>query len=506
VYVTNTCQQSQASIGIQSPSSLADASISIDRLKTYGNHCHCIAHNQGIGNLIAQITDHVKCTQMGNRASNIVDRTEIRPPDIDTAGLVGDDTVGQIVHDAVKAAFQYIRTGTFEMAAPKAQSTLPTVDAGINGIVPSPNTGAGPATTIILPSTSYIKASPDDQHVHTRKRDESYARKSIVISQKSVAEIIWNRNGSAPMESTQHQESTGLSYRSSSEDQADHRHEKNDSSIKSSAYDDIIETRFYVHHYQNTDVAGLVTGLPVPTLVQDDRIFTTFPRLIPRHCTLEWFQPLSPEGALSSSTTNCMYEQGIDAHSGVDRPLHKGSHTRTRRPEHHHSLFSGNPFLMDERRSINRRLTEISPSLLLRERLISVDGDSSRRYSSQEVVPPSRAEPLANESQPPTLIERSCQSGHKSLRGSHSHTSVDNANDRGTPRNFLADEEHSMSSSRKIRSRDSIVRELSPIPAQLDKSGIYEAMTGSRLVLPRKRKDTCSEDYQPHVCEQDHEY
>jgi hypothetical protein len=169
-------------------------------------------------------------------------------------------------------------------------------------------------------------------------------------------------------------------------------------------------------------------------------------------------------------------------------------------------LFSGNPFLMDERRTIERRLTEILPSLLIRERLSSIHGEPSRRYSARRIAPPSRAEHLANDSHPVTPIEEIRQSGHRYLRGRHSHTSVDNANDRLTPRNLLANEEHSVSSSRKIRSRDSIVRELSPVPAQLDNSGIYEAMTGSRLVVPRKRKDTCSEDYHPHVCEQDHEY
>lgn len=51
-----------------------------------------------------------------------------------------------------------------------------------------------------------------------------------------------------------------------------------------------------------------------------------------------------------------------------------------------------------------------------------------------------------------------------------------------------------------VRSRDSIVKERTPEPAKVDDHGIYEAMTGSRLVASRRRHDTCSEDNRPHVC------
>lgn len=40
-------------------------------------------------------------------------------------------------------------------------------------------------------------------------------------------------------------------------------------------------------------------------------------------------------------------------------------------------------------------------------------------------------------------------------------------------------------------------------PPTADNLGIYEALTGSKMVVGRKRHDTCSEDNQPHVCEND---
>lgn len=53
------------------------------------------------------------------------------------------------------------------------------------------------------------------------------------------------------------------------------------------------------------------------------------------------------------------------------------------------------------------------------------------------------------------------------------------------------------------RSRDSIIRERTLKRPTVDTSGIYEALTGSRMTKQKEKCAACSEDNRPHVCKDD---
>ncbi|KAI5464782.1 hypothetical protein BGZ63DRAFT_378668 [Mariannaea sp. PMI_226] len=99
----------------------------------------------------------------------------------------------------------------------------------------------------------------------------------------------------------------------------------------------------------------------------------------------------------------------------------------------------------------------------------------------------------------PTLMEKIRQGSHKIFHHHHSREGSEEA-----PPITSSTASGAYGHGKQLSSRDSTVRDKMPLPPKPDITGIYEAMTGTRLVVSRCRNGACSEDNRPHVCENDY--
>lgn len=204
---------------------------------------------------------------------------------------------------------------------------------------------------------------------------------------------------------------------------------------------------------------------------------TSFPRLQPRHCTVEWISTSAdsdnPMSNIHADVTNLI----IHSHAGPSSAATKASSSVEPR------MGFGIGTAAHQRRS-------------------SVKDEHVHTKESFEGT---------------SLLGKLRDQGHKLLHRHHEDergsagpldtlaesSSASPGSELPTPQNSLAAELRSVETGLSLpRSRDSIVRERTPEIPTADKVGIYHAMTGSR-VIQRDRTHTCSEDCRPHVCADD---
>lgn len=369
---------------------------------------------------------------------------------------------------------------------------------------------ADPATTISLPKTSYINMNPSDKHVYTKTRGLEISTTTTFISRKSIAEITWTngeRNTSIdPLRKYSGSTiTTGSASGIASPIVTGFREQTTFNGFSLHQYPMPDSLNDAVAHANRTQSNAQAEGEHTWCNTQskgDKTAITSFPELRSRHCTSEWLKP-PMEMQLVETATDDLYHHGVDAHCGnPSRSSVVFVEDEPQKPRHcNHNMFGENPFCTDHEDAAEDRLAGCPRSSVIEKRLgTSIGTAAHRRKSSQIGSIATSGHSESHDSLVPGIIEKIRKSGHKIFHRNRPHKSDDlNSGEFGTPRNS-PEEAHPTS---KARSRDSITMERTPPLPQVDRNGIYEAMTGSKMRKQRKRADTCSEDHRPHMCEED---
>ena len=434
----------------------------------------------------------------------------------DARYLVSDDNLKDVIETVIEEMRQFNTCDLVDNQAGDGAAEnclLPKLNSRNNSITPSTANAALPATTISVPKTSFSSiVSPTDTGVQTKTIGFDKSSSATIVSRRSVAEISWTRHSPAV-------EAAEL-FDPLEQAPCDDSHcdlSTNDSPLEPSSDGKrtdgpITLTGFSVHHYTTSDnYADLVAEIgraqsasSSKSKERNDSI-TSFPRLLSRHCTNDWLKPPIEIDDLIHSVSANLYNQGIDAHcGGPSEARGQGVEEPLKPRQCDYSLFSDATFVEGEGGLRERRATEVVPSPVRDIRLGTSIGSASHRRRSSVVVEPQNPNPKPTEHLLPAWMDKIRKGGHKIFHPHHArgHDSSKASEQDGseTPQNSVTEDQKSPS---QPRSRDSIIRERTPELPKADRAGIYEAMTGSRLNYPRRRRGTCSEDNRPHVCQFD---
>lgn len=382
------------------------------------------------------------------------------------------------------------------------------LDGITNTIMPPSGAPADPATTISIPKTSFASVCPMDMQVHTKTVGRDSSSMARVVSRRSVAEITWTeRTTQAVGAHSTLERCRGVSECSASSHEASTSH-----SVPSPNQERISLSGFSLNQQTTPEAyANLVADISraqntgAPKVATSD--MTAFPDLRSRHCTEEWLSPPVEMEQLVRSASVDLYNQGVDAHSGTVSDLPSTCLEGPIKTRHcNKPLFNEASFLCDDQGEPRcRKSTEVdtaseAATATIKKRLGTSIGSSSHRRRSAQAGGSSNGSPESPDGLFPNLLDKIRKGGHKIFHRHHSQHGADKG-ELTTPHNSIADEQVSEGTP---RSRDSIVRALTPQPPRMDNAGIYEAMTGSSRLSPaRQRKNTCSEDDRPHVCEEE---
>ncbi|PNY29497.1 Uncharacterized protein TCAP_00600 [Tolypocladium capitatum] len=421
--------------------------------------------------------------------------------------LVSDDDIVAAVNAAAADLDQTdgsewpSRSSSKVSSASSNSLSLPKLDSRANAITPSTSAAADPATTFSVPIPSFSSFGRADSQSYNQGLDVS--TRATVVSRRSVAEIIWTENQPHGQEPGYHR-AAGTVCRVISDDSSP---ENGPLAVPPPANAHLcqteIDTTATLHQYSVPEaLENLVSHISFPKRAsqstdEEESNITSFPELPPRRCTKEWLNPPVEMEQLTRPSSADLYQMGVDAHFGGSSPLPSGclEEPANKTQRRNRSLFQEDPFCSANTHPFERRSTEGSPSISAEKRLGAAIGSASRRRRSTQ-VPDSKAPQADHEDgMLPSVFDRLRKRGEKMF---HLHDCVEESDgaEAAAPANTPADDHGP-------RSRNSLIRERTPQPQKPDISGIYEAMTGSRMLTARERRDTCSEDNRPHVCEDD---
>ncbi|KAM0556902.1 hypothetical protein ACHAPJ_005575 [Fusarium lateritium] len=375
---------------------------------------------------------------------------------------------------------------------------MPRLDANSMSIlVPSPTT-VEPATTISLPRTSYANIDATDMQVHTQTRGAELDTTATVITRKSIAEITWAQAYPINHESDSRTHCRAVSNCCS----PTHGGSRSCPDDRRQSQPTVVQGEFILRHYDTPKSTAEILAdimcnksFEQQQRISDGTVITSFPRLLSRDFTAGQLSSPTGNEELNKPIPPTPYFHGVDAHRGNDETISSGSPGESPKPsQYNSSLLDMNPFYSNSTNwtTQNQGLSNI----LAAERRLSasLNADTQRRRSTQ--VAGVEEEMLETHDGPrPSLIDKIRQGSHKFFHRNHFRKST------GVP-SATAEEDVPRGNS-AMRSRDSIIRQFTPRSPTPDDSGIYEAMTGSRVNILRQKKCTCSEDNQPHVCVDD---
>ncbi|UPK91792.1 hypothetical protein LCI18_002727 [Fusarium solani-melongenae] len=414
--------------------------------------------------------------------------------------LVGDEDIRDIVRIVLEEGGKRKSMVETERKSTKGSArsrSLPTLDESSNAFIPQSGTLASPATTISLPKTAYTSINSTDMKVHTKTRGADTDTTATVVSRQSVAEITWAQNYPP-----NYDEASGSHGRAASDcfspthgplpSSLDDRRQSHPAAANS----DFVLRHFITSRSTAEILADIMCNKSFEKhqRISDGTVITSFPKLLSRHCTSDWQSPPTDIEDLNKHTSSTLYRRGVDAHCGNKSASSSGSQDLPLKPDNaDRSLFAENPFYSksDCGGADTSRLTT---TLAAEKRLSASLGlDWERRRSTQVAGITNETTEVHGRTRP-SLMERIRQGSHRLFHRHHSRKSSE-------VHGGVTEEETLANST--PRSRDSIVIKNTPEPPRPDKTGIYEALTGARLNVHRQRKNTCSEDNRPHVCEDD---
>ena len=429
--------------------------------------------------IISKVIDRLRVRRHMQDHVNVVDESGEYIQGTQGMYLVND----QDIHKIVKAVINEIESGEeiHELEDDifcKGSSTLakPRLNEAAHAILPPAATIAEPATTISVPKTSFTSVRPSDEQIYTKTHSND-SNVTMIVSRRSIAEITWtSRTPSGDMsdQTAIIDDQRPLSQCNS----PTHRASTVYSTERHQSQPSFTTSGFSVHHYTTPhslkDILADVSRSRSSTSTRQTSsgtAITSFPKLPSRACTNDWLNPpLRTEELQRSSST--LYQQGVDAHCGVEEaeidsspleePLKSDPYDQQR--------FYRNPFSKRSDESENE-MSEIASLLLAEKKLGAAIGISSRQHRTSHNADSQIISSNSNETIRPSWMDKIRQGSHKLF---HRHESP--------------------------KSSDKAVVTTAP---RLDKSGTYQAMTGSKLVVNRQRQNTCSEDDRPHIYEDD---
>lgn len=420
---------------------------------------------------------------------------------LDQAYLISKNDIGDILTKTIKSLQG--NEGPSDEHAPdetllrQQRPSLPRPN--LHKIQPTPAAVADPATSISLPRTSFAVASPDDSQIHTKTRQLDRQSTTTIVSRKSISRITWAPDILPEAPGPRNEPSLGPQEQIASVATITTL-ETGSGHARDILYGMGSSAPFVVEHSE-TGVGGSKRCENSMFSNEEDAHITSFPELRSRHCTNEWLNPPPELNKTVEVAEDDLYIQRVDAHCGnpsrISVIVLEGDPPK---PRHcNHELFGENPFCKATECSTGLPVARSPRPSVAEKRLgASIGTSAHRRRSSQFVAqhPHSAAEDQDNAL--PSIMEKIRRSGRKIFKHRGHKSSDQRSGEFATPYNS-PDELQARSA---IRSRDSIVKERTLEPPQVDHAGIYEALTGSRLVIPGRR-GTCSEDNRPHVCEDD---
>ncbi|ENH65448.1 hypothetical protein FOC1_g10006830 [Fusarium oxysporum f. sp. cubense race 1] len=435
----------------------------------------------------------------GEEATQSIARKQV--PEAKGLYLIGDkdirDVVSIVLDETLKNGYIELPKRTPTTTGSSESRPLPRLDENSNAIlVPSP-VAIDPATTINLPSTSYTNINATDMQVHTKTRGGASEATTTVVTRRSIAEITWSRAYPASYDS-----STRTHYRTVSDCcSPTHGGSRSCPDDRRQSYQRLTKNESVLRHYATPKSTAEILAdimcnksFKQQLRVSDGSVITSFPRLFSRDCTTDL--TLQTESDQSKKhTPSTLYQDGVDTHCGLDELAASSSSAEPSNVySYNNSLFAANPFRAHPTKlaAAGRHL----PTPLAAERKLSasLDADTRRRRSTQVAGIEEEMIDTQNGSRQ-SLMDKIKQGGHKLFHKNHFRKPTGGAPTRTA--------ENDISPGGFLRSRDSIVRELTPEPPKPDDEGIYEAMMGSKLNVPHPREGTCSEDNQPHECVSD---
>ncbi|QPG94542.1 hypothetical protein C2857_006344 [Epichloe festucae Fl1] len=371
---------------------------------------------------------------------------------------------------------------------------------GRTSITPRLSAAADPATTISLPRTVFSYTNWGGREFSTTGSRFDLSTKTTILSRGSVSEIVWAESPSSDVAEFR----DSLSSAGLFEDGISQHCLTCHSLSKCVRCQKMIEAE---RTDSNCRFASLFPPSTNPALnkrvsrsTDDGSNITSFPELRPRQCTNDWLKPpVEIEQLLQTQSSN-LYRRGVDAHSGLipNSPESVWEQPLPLSVPCDDSVFSKNPLFSAGTCFQERRGTESSAGASGKHLGNSISSVSRGRRSSQ--IPTTNQSPWESQGQLfPHVLNKLRQNSQHSIREEGLHS-----REWGTwspePEMLLPLEP---SQAANTRSRDSIIRERTLKRPTVDTSGIYEALTGSRMTKPKKRCATCSEDNRPHVCEDD---
>ncbi|RSL63541.1 hypothetical protein CEP54_005092 [Fusarium duplospermum] len=451
--------------------------------------------------IVRKVSDRLQMIRHLREHLHFIDGKGKHIPAANGLYLVGDDDIRDIVRIVLEEGDKRKSMVETERKSTKGSTrsrSLPTLDESSNAFIPQSGTLADPATTISLPKTAYTSINSTDMKVHTKTRGADTDTTATVVSRQSVAEITWAQNYPP-----NYDEASGGHGRAAS-DCFSPTHGRLPSSMddRRQSHPATANSDFVLRHYTTSrSTAEILADIMCNKSfekhqrISDGTVITSFPKLLSRHCTSDWQSPLPDIEDLTKHTPSTLYRRGVDAHCGNESASSSGSQVLPLKPgDSDRSLFAENPFYsksdcggMDKSR--------LTTTLAAAKRLSDSLGLDSERRRSTQVAGITNETAEVHDRTRPSLMERIRQGSHKLFRRHHSRKSSEVPG--------AVTEEQEIQASTTPRSRDSIVIKNTPEPPKPDKTGIYKALTGARLNVHRQRKNTCSEDNRPHVCEDD---
>ncbi|KAG6049822.1 hypothetical protein E4U39_005438 [Claviceps sp. Clav50 group G5] len=370
---------------------------------------------------------------------------------------------------------------------------------GKHSIMPRLSTAADPATTISVPKTVFSSTNWDDRRVSLADSVLSSSTKTTIVSRGSVSEIVWTEHRSSDATRFRHSlSSAGHShdtvcqhcFRCHSQSQCHNMME-----VERAAS----VCRFASLFPPSTNAA---TNKRASRSTDEESNITSFPELRPRNCTNDWLKPPIEIDQLLRNKSSDMYRRGVDAHSGLMPKSPQSSTWPSPVPFSlpcDESVFNSKESFFSARRYLqDRRVTETSEGEGRKQSFKSMSSASYGRRATP--VPSANQSPWQSDGELISQIVNTLrQHSQDGVRGE----GVDSGERGDWPQEPKTLQPPKATPAAGHRSRDSIIIERTLKPPAPDKAGIYEALTGSRMVVPKRGCTNCSEDNRPHVCKDD---
>ncbi|KAG6017522.1 hypothetical protein E4U43_000999 [Claviceps pusilla] len=377
---------------------------------------------------------------------------------------------------------------------------------GRNSITPRLSAAADPATTISMPKTVFSYTNWGDDRVSVAESRLDSSTKTTIVSRGSVSEIVW----------TEHQASDGTDSVTGIRDSLSSAGKFHDATsqhcLKCHSLSKCGRCRNMIEAEREASLCRFASLLPMSTnpvtnkrtnrSTDEESNMTSFPELRPRNCTNDWLKPPVEIDQLLRDKTSDLYRRGVDAHSGLgpNSPQSTWASPPSLSIPYDESVFRNNSFFSTGPCFQERRQgTETSMGDDKKKHSRNTISSVSYTHRTSQITAANQSPWQSDGELLPQIVDKLRHISQDRVHGEDIH--IEDGGTWPSEPEILPPPE--ASAAVVTRSRDSIIRERTLKPPTADKLGIYEALTGSRMMTLRKRCMNCSEDNRPHVCEDD---